>query len=83
MKTVEHINGTVEVPFQTTSEEDASLYKGRTKVVTKGKNGSKYVDTYITKVDGVIVSEEILEENIITFPVTQVEKVGTKKRPHQ
>lgn len=81
VKTVEHINGNVEIPFQTTSEEDASLYEGRKKIVTQGKNGLKYVDAYITKVDGVTVSEDILEENILTQPVTQVEKIGTKEAP--
>lgn len=81
IKTVEYINGNVEIPFEIVQQEDASVYEGQKRIKTKGTSGTKYLHAYITKVNGIISEENIIESNIITEPVTQVELIGTKELP--
>ena len=81
VKTVEHVNGEVAVAFEIVSEEDPTLYTGRTVVDTKGADGLKYVDAYITKIDGVVVEETVLRDEVIKQPKTQLQRVGTKEAP--
>lgn len=81
VKTVEHVNGEVAVAFEIVSEEDATLYTGKTVVDIKGADGIKYVDAYITKIDGVVVEETVLRDEMIKQPITQVQRVGTKAAP--
>ncbi len=81
VKTVEHINGEVAIAFEIVSEEDPTLYTGRTVVDTKGADGIKYVDAYITKIDGVVVEETVLRDEVIKQPTTQLQRVGTKEAP--
>ncbi|HBL82100.1 MAG TPA: hypothetical protein DD391_05810 [Clostridiales bacterium] len=81
VKTVEHVNGEFEIPFETISNEDDTLYQGKTEVDTEGVNGLKFVDSYITKIDGVTVEETVMKNDILKEPVTQVERVGTKELP--
>ncbi len=81
VKTVEHITGEFEIPFETVSEEDKNLYRGRTEIDVKGICGTKYVDSYVTKIDGEVTEENIVEEKIIKEPVNQEQRVGTKEPP--
>lgn len=81
IKTVEYINGNVEIPYEVEKRDDSSIYKGQTKIKTKGKCGEKYLHAYITKVDGVVTTENIIDSEILSNPVTQVELVGTKEPP--
>ena len=81
VKTVEYINGNMEIPFEIEEKEDATVYQGQTRIKTKGKVGVKYLHAYITKVNGVITEENIIESNIISEPVTQVVLIGTKELP--
>jgi len=81
VKTVEHINGEVAIAFETVSNEDQTLYKGRTVVDTKGVPGIKYVDAYLTKIDGVVIEETVLRDEVIKQPTTQLQRVGTKEAP--
>lgn len=81
IKTVEYVNGNVEIPYETETHEDASIYKGQKRVTTKGKCGEKYLHAYVTKVDGITTEEDVIETRLISSPVTQVELVGTKEPP--
>lgn len=81
VKTVEHINGEFEIPFETVSSEDANLYQGKTEIDVAGENGLKYVDAYVTKVDGAVTEETVKENVILKEPVAQVQRVGTKELP--
>ena len=81
IKTIEYINGNVEVPFEVIQKEDVTIYQGQTRIETRGKNGEKYLHAYITRVDGIITEENVIESINITEPVTQVELVGTKDLP--
>ncbi len=81
VKTVEHVFGEFEIPFETVSEDDSSLYRGRTEVDIEGVCGTKYVDSYITKINGEVTEEEIVEETVLSEPITQKQRVGTKEPP--
>jgi hypothetical protein len=50
------------VPYTVTREKDSSLYKGQTKVVKAGKNGSKTVVREKTWVDGKLTSTKLLSQ---------------------
>ncbi len=81
VKTVEYVNGNVEIPFEIVEKEDAAVYQGQTRIETKGKAGEKYLHAYITKINGVITEENIIESEILKEPVTQVVLIGTKELP--
>lgn len=81
IKTVTYINGNVDIPFGVEQIEDDTVYRGQTKIKTKGEVGSKYLHAYITEVDGVVTEENIIETQVISEPVTQIELVGTKEPP--
>ncbi|MBQ3181988.1 MAG: peptidoglycan DD-metalloendopeptidase family protein [Clostridia bacterium] len=81
IKTVSYINGNVEIPFDIEAQEDNTIYKGQKRIKTKGVAGEKYLNAYITEIDGVITEENVIETKIISEPTTQVELVGTKEPP--
>lgn len=81
VKTVEHICGEFEIPYEIVSDEDENLYEGKTEIDTEGVNGLKFVDSYITKIDGLVTEETVLTNDILQEPVAQVQRVGTKELP--
>ena len=66
------------IAFTTTKQKDSSLYKGQTKVVTKGKKGAKTVVSQVTYVDGKKTSTKVVKSTVTAKPVAAVVKVGTK-----
>ncbi|MBR4874382.1 MAG: M23 family metallopeptidase [Clostridia bacterium] len=82
VKTVEYIDGEVEIPFETVSNEDDTLYIGKTAVEKKGVPGVKFLKAYITRVNGEITEEKILKNKVLKEPTSQIERVGTKKLPN-
>ncbi len=81
VKTIEHIGGEEEIPFEIVQEENPDLYEGRTQVKTEGVPGARFKDAYITRINGEIVEENVITDEIIREPVAQVEYVGTKEAP--
>ena len=81
IKTVEHIGGEEEIPFETVQKEDSSLYEGRTKIEIAGVPGARFRDVYITKINGEVVEENVITDEVIREPVSQVERIGTKEAP--
>ena len=74
----EVVTSTEVVPFQTITQNDATLPKGQTKVVQKGTNGKRTILTEVTTVDGK-QSSTVLENTITEQPVNEVIAVGTKE----
>ncbi|MBE3563318.1 MAG: peptidoglycan DD-metalloendopeptidase family protein [Hydrogenibacillus schlegelii] len=71
----------VPVPYTTRTIEDASLYKGERRVQQPGKDGVKEVTYRLTRENGDVVEETVVDERVITPPVEAVIVVGTKPRP--
>lgn len=56
------------------------LYKGETKI-TDGEHGEKKVTYSVVTLNGIEVSREVVEEVVIKEAVSQVETIGTLRRP--
>lgn len=79
--TYKEVTSPEEIAYARKTQEDSSLYKGDTKVKTKGKAGSQSVLTRQKLIDGKVVSGEVISKTVVTDPVDQVTLVGTKARP--
>jgi len=69
------------INFEVTYEESSSYYKGEFSVKKSGKKGERVVVAEIYKENGVEKERVILEENILSDPVTKVVYKGTKNPP--
>lgn len=68
----------VEIPFETVTSPDANLAEGQTRIVTAGVKGQRRLVTKVSMVNGQEV-REVIEDQVIQNPVSQVIAVGTKK----
>ena len=68
----------VEIPFETVTNPDANLAEGQTRIVTAGVNGQRRLVTKVSMVNGQEV-REVIENQVVQNPVSQVIAVGTKK----
>ena len=68
----------VEIPFETVTNPDANLAEGQTRIVTAGVKGQRRLVTKVSMVNGQEV-REIIEDQVVQNPVSQVIAVGTKK----
>jgi murein DD-endopeptidase MepM/ murein hydrolase activator NlpD len=66
-----------EVEYENTQE----LYKGDSKVKVKGAEGKKLVKTELVSINGILEKTNILSENILEAPKTEIVLRGTKERP--
>ncbi|MFI6689455.1 ubiquitin-like domain-containing protein [Streptomyces sp. NPDC050485] len=84
--TVMRISGTKEVreepiPFDVEKTKDASLFAGTQVVVRQGERGARKVTYALWTVNGVKQKPKKIAEEIVSEPVTQQVKVGTKALP--
>ena len=68
----------VEIPFETVTSPDANLAEGQTSIVTAGANSKRRLVTKVSVVNGQEV-REVIEDQVVQNPVSQVITVGTKK----
>ena len=68
----------VEIPFETVTSPDANLAEGETRIVAAGVNGQRRLVTKVSMVNGQEV-REVIEDQVVQKPVSQVIAVGTKK----
>ena len=68
----------VEIPFETVTSPDANLAEGQTRIVAAGVNGQRRLVTKVSMVNGQEV-REVIEDQLVQNPVSQVIVVGTKK----
>ena len=68
----------VEIPFETVTNPDANLAEGQTRIVTAGVNGQRRIVTKVSVINGQEV-REVIEDQVVQNPVSQVIAVGTKK----
>lgn len=67
-----------EIPFETETKEDATMWKGDTKVQQEGKDGERIVSYSITRENGRTVQKHIVSENVTKEPVKRIVLRGTK-----
>ncbi|WP_010279423.1 3D domain-containing protein [Paenibacillus senegalensis] len=68
----------VPVEFQTLTQEDKDLLKGKEKIVQEGKEGSKLVQTEKVYEDGKLVAENIINETVTEESVNKIIAIGSK-----
>ena len=68
----------VEIPFETVTSPDTNLAEGQTRIVTAGVKGQRRIVTKVSVVNGQEV-REVIEDQVVQNPVSQVIAVGTKK----
>ena len=68
----------VEIPFETVISPDANLAEGQTRIVVAGVKGQRRIVTKVSMVNGQEV-REVIEDQVVQKPVSQVIAVGTKK----
>ncbi len=76
--TVTESTKTVEIPYEDKVKKNNSQYVGYKKVIQKGVNGKKEQVVETKTRDGVVVSETVMKETVITQPVTKIVEHGTK-----
>lgn len=69
------------VPFKTVTKKSAALYKGVTKVETRGKVGVRVRTFSETYVNGKLSTRKLVSDKLTVKPVTEVVLVGTKPKP--
>ena len=78
--TEQHLTGTVEVPFDTETVTDSSMYDDQEKVQQNGQDGSNQITSKVIVKNGKVISSEVLETKVIKEPVKQIKVKGTKTR---
>jgi uncharacterized protein YabE (DUF348 family)/3D (Asp-Asp-Asp) domain-containing protein len=76
--TKEFAEETVAIAFDTVTQNDGNLLKGKQQTVQEGKEGSKVIRTERTYEDGALVAEQTVEETVAAESVSKVVAVGTK-----
>jgi uncharacterized protein YabE (DUF348 family) len=69
------------VPFDTSTQSDPATYVGTETVLTPGQNGTRRVTFQLMYVDGKLVSKSPARSEVLSAPVGQVVKVGSKQKP--
>lgn len=77
VKTEEIVTEIMPIRYETEYIEDPTLREGRTVVVTQGVDGLKRVKYLVTKLNGEMTKEELLDEFVLEEPVKAVVKRGT------
>lgn len=70
---------TAVIPFETKYQETGLLDEGVEVILTAGVDGQKLCTAEVTYIDGEEASRELLTEEVVSEPVTQVVAVGTGK----
>jgi murein DD-endopeptidase MepM/ murein hydrolase activator NlpD len=78
VKTVERVTQNQEIQYDTEYVMDESMRAGENQPISPGKNGLKKVTIQLTKVNGVLASEQLLNEEVIDKAVAAKVKKGTK-----
>ncbi len=81
VRTVDQVTYEEAVPAPVEYVDDASMYKGDSKVLEPGADGVNQVTAQITYLSGAEQSREVLSTQTVTAPVTKVVAQGTMERP--
>ncbi len=81
VQTVDHVTYTESIAIPVREVEDSSMYKGDTKVLSAGSEGSQQVTADVTYVNGKETGREVTSTTVLTQPTEKVVAVGTKEKP--
>jgi len=69
------------IAYTTQYKDDSSMYKNQLKTIQAGKNGAKVVTYEVYTENGVTTQKKVLNQKVVTEPVNQIVKRGTKVAP--
>lgn len=69
------------IPFAEQTIQDSSLWPWQSEIITAGRWGTRLKTLREHREDGVVVSAEVLDSQVIAEPQVQVRKVGIKQVP--
>lgn len=69
------------IAYEVEYEDTQELYKGDSKVKVKGTEGNKLVKTELVSINGILEKTNIISENVLEAPKTEIVLRGTKERP--
>ncbi|KDR96347.1 Murein DD-endopeptidase MepM and murein hydrolase activator NlpD, contain LysM domain [Peptoclostridium litorale DSM 5388] len=81
VKTTQEITYEEKIPYEVVYEDTKAMYKGDKKVKEEGYEGVKKIKAKQVKIDGVLASTEIMQENIVQDPKSKIVLNGIKERP--
>lgn len=79
--TIEKAEYTKDTDYETKVEESSSMYKNQQKVKVEGQKGESFIVANQIKHNGILVEEEVLNEEVIKNPVDELVVKGTKEIP--
>ncbi|TKD67676.1 M23 family metallopeptidase [Pseudalkalibacillus hwajinpoensis] len=68
-----------EIDYETKTKKSDSLEKGKKKVTQQGEVGTKSVTYEVKRENGKVVDKDVIEEEVMNEPITEVVLVGTKE----
>lgn len=68
-------------PFETEYSYVSYMYNDETVVERKGKYGVSKIESLVTEQNGIQIAKEVLSEEVITNPVTELVTTGTQDPP--
>lgn len=69
------------IPYTTKTIEDNTMYKGQSKIQQTGQDGKKQIRYRLTRENGIITAQEVVDEQVLTPPREQIVIKGTKTPP--
>jgi uncharacterized protein YabE (DUF348 family) len=75
------VKKTETIAYSVVKKSNSKLYKGTTKVVTKGQAGKRSAVYDLVLADGKVTKRTLVTTTVKTKPVSQVVEVGTKSKP--
>jgi murein DD-endopeptidase MepM/ murein hydrolase activator NlpD len=78
---VETLTREEELKYETEVQQDDTMYNTQKKVIQEGKIGKRQVVTEVTKVNGVEVSNKVVQETVLEPAVNEIIAKGTKEPP--
>ena len=81
VQTTEQVTYTEPIACPVETVEDDSMYKGDSKILTKGEEGEAQIKANVVYVNGYERDRTVLETTTLREPTTTVKAVGTKEKP--
>ncbi|MBP2073029.1 LysM peptidoglycan-binding domain-containing M23 family metallopeptidase [Thermoanaerobacterium butyriciformans] len=70
-----------DIPYETVTQKDDKMFINDSKVLVRGKAGSKIVTAILKYYNGEIVNKNVINESVVCEPVNEVIAVGDKPLP--
>ena len=77
----EHLTYSKSIPVEIETQDDDSMYKGESKILSEGTEGEIRVDATVTRINGEETERTIDSETVVKEMVPTIKAVGTKEKP--